>query len=454
MRRSGTSGRRLFWKILLSFLTTFVVMTQAVWLLFALRTDRELPPAIMTHQVAPAVLEAATQAIEAGGAARYAAMLGRLPEDQRQRLYLIAPGQTMVMPGPEERENAVMERKVRDPAGTQYRLYFRYHRDRAQWHLNVPPELIGIGILAGLVFSALLAWYLIRPINHLRSGFARLARGELKARVSPTIGSRRDEIADLAHDFDAMARRLEQLVESRDRLLHDVSHELRSPLARLHLAIALARQSPERFDSSMDRMEHEIDRLDGLVGELLMLARAENEATGGDEYFDLAGVIGEVVADTRYEGQPQGVQVVLTTNGIAADSAPPVRGNSELLRRAFENVLRNALRYSPQDSQIDVHAELFRRPDRFRVTISDQGPGVPAEAVDSIFEPFVRAAPDNQSLGLGLAIAARAVAACHGRIGAANLPGRGLRVEIEIPAQSPARSSQAQDVQEAQADRG
>lgn len=445
MREMGAiAGRRLFWKILLSFLVTFVVMTQAVWLLFALRSNREPPAALMTHEVGPALLEAGAQAIGAGGAARYVAMLDNLPEDQRKRLELIAPGQVVVLPSADDPENAVMERQVRDPAGKTYRLRFRYHREQHIWRLNIPPELAIMGVLAGLVFSALLAWYLMRPINHLRSGFARLARGDLKARVSPAIGSRRDEVADLAHDFDAMARRLEQLVESRDRLLHDVSHELRSPLARLHLAIALARQSPERFDHSMDRMEHEIDRLDALVGELLMLARAENELTGGDEYIDLVGVIAGVVADARYEAQPQGVQIALTTSGIGTPEdeadpdlshAPAVRGNGELLHRAVENVLRNALRFSPQGSHIAVHVELLRRPDRYRVTVSDEGPGVSPEMVDSIFEPFVRSQPDSQGLGLGLAIASRAVAASNGRIAATNLPGKGLCVEMVIPAQ-------------------
>ncbi|TCM15733.1 two-component system OmpR family sensor kinase [Novosphingobium sp. PhB165] len=434
------SGRRLFWKILLSFLFTFVVMTQAVWLLFQLRTDREPPAPLMIHQIGPAVLEAGAQAIQAGGAARYVAMLDNLPEDQRKRLELVAPGQVVALPGTGDVENAVMERKVRDPAGTEYQLRFRYHRDMRKWRLDIPPELAIMGVVAGLAFSALLAWYLMRPINHLRDGFARLARGELKARVSPAIGSRRDEVADLGHDFDAMARRLEQLVESRDRLLHDVSHELRSPLARLHLAIALARQSPGRFDSSMDRMEHEVDRLDGLVSELLLLARAENEPAGSDEYFDLVGVVAEVVADTRYEAQPQNVRIDFAAVGIDEDQAPPVRGNGELLRRAIDNVMRNALRFSPPDSRIEVRAELLLRPHRYRVTVSDVGPGVPADMVDSIFEPFVRTRPDTprpdyRSLGLGLAIASRAVAACHGRIGAANLPAGGLRVEIEIPAQ-------------------
>jgi two-component system OmpR family sensor kinase len=423
---------RLFWKILLGFLVTFLLMTQAVWLLFALRDNRELPAFLMTEQIGPAVLEAGTQALSAGGRPRYERMASHLPLDQRLRLDLMQVRHAAPFSG--DGETAVLERRVRDPSGTEWLLRFRYHRDRAPWSFNVPPELVGIGFVAGLLFSGFLAWYLVLPINHLRHGFRRLARGELTTRVSPEIGRRRDEVADLAHEFDGMARRLEHLVASRDRLLHDVSHELRSPLARLQLAIALARQSPERFEHSMDRMEREVERLDGMVGELLMLARAENDRDSDENYFDLVEVTASVVADARYEAQPKDVKIDFAAPDRETEDFPPVRGNAELLRSAIDNVLRNALRHSPRGGRIEVRAELLSRRETFRISVSDEGPGVAEGMESAMFEPFVRGGTvSGGGFGLGLTIASRAVATCGGSIAAANRAEGGLRVTIEVP---------------------
>ncbi|MFC0686708.1 sensor histidine kinase [Novosphingobium clariflavum] len=429
--------RRLFWKILLGFIFTFLLMTQAVWLLFALHDDREreLPPFLMSSQIGPAVLEAGTQAVRAGGRSRFDSMVADLPPDQRDHILLLDPG--TARPSADDHENAVIDRQVSDPAGRAYVLRFRYHANQPPWRFNVPPELLVIGLLAGIIFSAFLAWYLVRPINHLRRGFQRLARGELTTRVSPQIGSRRDEVADLAHEFDSMAARLQQLVESRDRLLHDVSHELRSPLARLQLAIALTRQSPSRFDSSMDRIEHEVDRLEGLVGELLTLARAENDQHPGDEYFDISGIAESIVADARYEAEPRGIEIsfgALALPPELAEDPPCVRGNAELIHRAVDNVVRNALRFTPRDGHIAVRAEYLPEARLFRISVIDEGPGVSAELAGAMFEPFVRGMPGGSNLGLGLAIASRAVAAHRGRIFATNRDTGGLVVTIELPA--------------------
>lgn len=429
--------RRLFWKILLGFIFTFLLMTQAVWLLFALHDDRdrELPPILMTNQIGPAVLEAGRQAVQAGGRPQFARMVSHLPQDQRDHILLLEPG--AAAPSANDHQNAVIDRNVTDPAGHTYVLRFRYHANEPPWRFNIPPELMIIGLIAGIIFSAFLAWYLVLPINHLRRGFKRLARGELTTRVSPQIGSRRDEVADLAHEFDRMAARLQQLVESRDRLLHDVSHELRSPLARLQLAIALTRQSPSRFDSSMDRIEHEVDRLEGLVGELLTLARAENDQDPGDEYFDITGIAESIVADARYEAQPRGIEIAFEALAIPrelADDPPCVRGNAELIHRAVDNVVRNALRFTPRDGHIVVHSEYLPETRLFRISVVDEGPGVSAELADAMFEPFVRGMPGGSNLGLGLAIASRAVAAHRGRIFATNRETGGLVVTIELPA--------------------
>ena len=159
---------------------------------------------------------------------------------------------------------------------------------------------ISIGILASLGFSALLAWYLAKPIRHLRGAFDAAAAGKLDTRIGPRMGRRRDEIADLGRDFDRMAHQLQILLGSQRRLLHDVSHELRSPLARLQAAIGLARQQPEKLDASLDRIERESGRLDELVGELLTLSRLEAGMSGAaDEEVDLVELVAGIADDAR-----------------------------------------------------------------------------------------------------------------------------------------------------------
>ncbi len=158
--------------------------------------------------------------------------------------------------------------------------------------LNVPIPMIWMGVLGGLFFSTLLAWNLTRPMRQLRVGFERVAQGDLSVRLLPVMRRRHDELTEVARDFDSMAERLQALVSAREQLLHDVSHELRSPLARLQLAIGLAHQNPDNVDNALQRIEHESERLDKMIGELLALSRAENHSLADDdEYFDLQELV-------------------------------------------------------------------------------------------------------------------------------------------------------------------
>jgi two-component system OmpR family sensor kinase len=247
------------------------------------------------------------------------------------------------------------------------------------------------------------------------------------------MGRRRDEIADLARDFDQMAARLQQLIAARDQLLHDVSHELRSPLARLQVAIDLARQNPQRLATTLDRVDAESRRLDELVGELLTLSRVESGAPDFDDYFDLGELLRKVVADARFEAQASNVGIVAN---IAEDmEMPALRGNAELMRRALENIVRNALHHSIGGQQVTVELACDRG---FTIRIADQGPGVPEQALETMFEPFVRigdgaAGKASSGFGLGLAIARRAVEAHGGTIRAENRQPKGLSVEIRLP---------------------
>jgi signal transduction histidine kinase len=302
-----------------------------------------------------------------------------------------------------------------------------------------PPQLPWLHILAALLASlgcaAGLAWYIAKPIRQLRSAFDAAAHGQLDVKVGDGMGGRRDELADLGQDFDHMMNRLRALMEGQQRLLHDVSHELRSPLARLHAAIDLARQQPQRQADSMRRIEREGERMNKLVGELLTLSRIEAGVSGGLETVDLGELLSGLVDDARFEAATRRVTV-----DYQETPDLQVLANPEMLHRAIENVLRNALRFSPEGAT--VRLESSRLADgRCSIGVLDQGPGVAAEVLEEIFKPFFRSesAADgrgdgkNEGYGLGLAIARRVLAAVDGEIRAENRPEGGLRVTMVLP---------------------
>ncbi|RZA12798.1 MAG: HAMP domain-containing protein, partial [Proteobacteria bacterium] len=369
--------RRLFWKILFAFWITFFAITQGLWLMFQLnRQDRPGPERFLSEEVGPTVVVAGADRIRIAGAEGFAELVRQMPVNQRGRITLEA-GQA-APPVPTRRDGSTVEIGAVAPDGQMYRVSYNYGPDNPinRDPFNVPLELIVLGLVGGLLFSAVLAWYLTEPINRLRAGFDRLARGELDTRLGPSIGKRRDEIADLGHDFDLMAQRLQQLVMARDRLLHDVSHELRSPLARQQLAIGLARQNPERMEATLERIDREAQRLDSLVGELLALARVENGQEISDDYFDLADVIDSVADDARFEAQANSIGIMVQKGVPDEEQRPLLRGNAELVRRAMENIVRNALRFSSAGQQVMLHICFDDRQNVYLVDISDQGPGI------------------------------------------------------------------------------
>ncbi|MGE5384648.1 MAG: ATP-binding protein [Betaproteobacteria bacterium] len=286
-----------------------------------------------------------------------------------------------------------------------------------------------VTLFASLIFAALLARYVSKPIGKLRAAFAAAATGDLEARVGEDMGKRRDELADLGHDFDRMASQLGALMEAQRRLMHDVSHELRSPLARLQAALGLLRQRPERLEATIERIEREGVRMDRLVGELLTLSRLEAGVTGAmDEPVALGELLTDIVEDARFEADGLGREVALS---LSADGL--VRGNGELLHRAVENVVRNALRHTAVGTGIAVEAS--REGGVFRIAILDHGPGISEAKLEAIFEPFFRADDaSGEGHGLGLTIARRVVEAHGGSIRASNRADGGLKVEIALPA--------------------
>lgn len=301
------------------------------------------------------------------------------------------------------------------------------HRRPHRARLPMVPMLSAL--IVSLISALALAWYFAKPIRQLRHAFDAAAGGDLDVRIGAGMGGRRDELADLGRDFDHMTERLGHLVEGQKRLLHDVSHEMRSPLARLQAAIGLARQQPERFDETLARIEREGLRLDSLVDELLTLSRLEAGVAGAAEQVDMQELLEGIVEDARFEGAGRQVSVEL-----AASALPTVRANAVLLQRAIENVVRNALHHSPREGVVQIVAGMTEG--RLRVSVRDQGPGVPADALDKIFRPFYRGAGRTSAngYGLGLAIAERVIAAVDGRIRARNGESGGLVVEIDLVA--------------------
>ena len=309
-----------------------------------------------------------------------------------------------------------------------------------QWERGVPPSLffgswLGYLRLAGLLLTAIivcyaLALYLTAPIRKLREATQKFAGGDLSARVPTRVVRRRDELADLARDFDLMAERIESLITSQQRLTRDVSHELRSPLARMNVALEIARQkSNTETVPFLDRIETESGRLNDMISRLLTLAKLESGAEDVERVrLDLAEIVRDVAADADFEAQAKQKFVEVSS----ADSCM-VMGSENLLRSAIENVLRNAVRYTAERTVVDV--SLTKSNGHAIVKISDHGGGVPADELENLFRPFYRVGEARErktgGIGLGLAIAERAVKAHKGKITAKNSNG-GLSVEIEL----------------------
>jgi two-component system, OmpR family, sensor histidine kinase CpxA len=301
--------------------------------------------------------------------------------------------------------------------------------------MPIPGLIIGV-ITSGLV-CYLLAWYLTKPIVRLRAATRQLAAGDLTARSGSPAGKRRDEVAGLVRDFDAMAERLEMLVKAQSRLLNDISHELRSPLARLNVALGLARQRAGVESTDMlDRIELEASRLNELIGRILTLARLEDgEQRVPQTPVPLGELVASVAEDAEFEAQERHCHVHTTIP--AGDWG--VRGNDSLLHSAVENVVRNAIRYTQERTSVDIELTSERRSGVAEAVlrVSDSGPGVPEDALGKLFQPFYRLDDARGRLtggvGLGLAITERAVRFHGGKVSASNRAEGGLMVEIRLP---------------------
>jgi len=297
------------------------------------------------------------------------------------------------------------------------------------------PFSISLVLLVTLLCLAL-AYHIASPIHSIQSTARRVAQGDLKARVPSSVSRRYDELAALAKDFDSMVNRLDSLIQTQKNLLNSVSHELRSPLARINLSLALLKNrfSPDS-DELFQRLDRDVERIDLLMGQLLTLSRLEAGFSSAErEDVDFAQLVEEVAADGNFEAQALGKSVSLQTTGsIILRNADP-----HALRSACENIIRNAVRFTRPGSDVQIVLNVDRNapePLAF-LSIRDHGPGVPEGSLQAIFQPFYRINGDGEVTGgngLGLAIASEAIRLHRGTIRAENLRPTGLEIIIQLP---------------------
>jgi two-component system sensor histidine kinase CpxA len=318
------------------------------------------------------------------------------------------------------------------PNGENYRLLFIRTDVTLLNILALPASQLGVVTLAIILAAGtalLLAKSFSSPIVRLQRATRALAAGAFDTRVGAPVNRRSDEVGTLARDFDAMAERIQALITDKEILLRDVSHELRSPLARIRVALALAeRKADAAAQPDLERIDQETERLDQLVGQILTLARLRSSNLEDHVQVDLDQLVSEVVEDARFEHPNASIH-------YEAGRAPRIEGNAAELASAFENVLRNAVLHSGPDARVGI--ELEPAPGEITITVADSGPGVPDQDLERLFDPFYRVDPSRDhkqsGYGLGLAIASRIIERHGGTVKARNRTGGGLAVSFRLP---------------------
>jgi signal transduction histidine kinase len=358
-----------------------------------------------------------------------------------EELVARAQGSTEVQYQPRGRGSMLVARSAKAPDGQNYTIVAQLPGPRMRPPIEITDlivRLLAILLTAGLVCYGL-ARHLTSPVSRLQTAVRDMSAGNLATRVGSAFKTRKDEFADLGRDFDLMAERIEGLVGTHRQLLRDISHELRSPLARLNVALELARKrSGADAGASLDRIALESDRMNELIEQLLRLAQLANHVDGGEqaalEPVQLEDLVKKVAADADFEAgsQNRAVRVVEATECVTT-------GSTELLRSAIENIVRNAVRYTGEETQVEISLDRASGEDRpyAHIVVRDHGPGVPEEALVELFRPFYRVghARDRQSggTGLGLAIAERIIRLHGGTLTASNAREGGLQVEVHLP---------------------
>jgi len=456
--------RSLFIKIFFSFIAT-IFLSISIGAIYTYYNKPEgLPHGLRDfagaaiHQYA----EHATQALNTGGNKKLEQYIEDLYKKSGIRLFLLLTNQQVLThdstPIPVEVKR-IMRRAIKQghlvrsrgkhqpqiaiPLGPQFKParaiavqlppFGSRHRAQKPFFLELKfflPRLLSLIVISGLI-CYLLARSLTSPIRQLRTATQHFAAGDLTSRVdTASYGS--SEINQLGSDFNTMAEQIEDLIVSQQRLQRDISHELRSPLARLNIALELARQrSGDAATAELNRIELESERLNEMIGQLLSLNQIDSQPIDTTNVVDLSRLLTRLVADANFEAQHHQAKVTLEQPASLL-----IHGCEELLARAIENIIRNAVHYSPAGGTVAVEVKL-QNDGGTLIRISDEGGGVPAQQLEKIFEPFYRVADarDRRSggTGIGLAISQRSIKRHQGTINACNRQNGGLQVTITLP---------------------
>ena len=316
-----------------------------------------------------------------------------------------------------------------EKTGDTYLFIYRIpHPELDAWHresLLWPLSALGIALVVLTLFSLLVTFSITRPLSRLRGAVHDLGQTTYQQNSLAKLANRRDEFGVLATDFNRMGARLQSLIGSQRQLLRDVSHELRSPLARLRIALALAeRANPEEREKLWPRLTRECDRLEALISEILVLARVDADNASAEE-VDLNALLATLQKDAHLSSPEQPVR-------LQAEPQLNLKGWPTMIERAVDNLLRNAQRFNPSDQPIELHAT--RQGERIVISVRDHGPGVQTEHLSQLGEPFYRAPGQTAAgHGLGLAIAKRAAERHGGTLTLANHPQGGFVASLELP---------------------
>jgi len=447
---------RLFLKIFFWYwLTAWAII--AILLLGARLTGmRQVSAPNMYATVAPILAEEAVKAYESGGPEAFARFSQGDGHENERQLYLLDGSYKDVLSRPLSSDGLRVAHAAKDGQLVVFRARIAaYKFVSSSGHpyvlmLFLRSNLRQIGELLwgeGLPFSLSmlllvtllclwLAYHIASPIHSIQATARKVAQGDLKARVPSSVSRRFDELAALAKDFDSMVGRLDSLIQAQKKLLNSVSHELRSPLARINLSLGLLRNGASAdSDDLFLRLDRDIERIDLLMGQLLTLSRLEAGFSSGErEDVNFAQLVEEVAADANFEAQALGKSVSLQTTGsVILRNADP-----HALRSACENIIRNAVRFTRAGSDVEIVLEVDRTASEpwALLSVRDHGPGVPEDSLQAIFQPFYRISGDGQATGgngLGLAIASEAIRLHRGTIRAENLRPTGFQIIVRLP---------------------
>lgn len=448
--------RSLYWKIFLSFwLATILIILTTAWVTSEIANTSSIP----AHEkiVMDSYANAAIATLESGHRDALKNWLFQTGNTKKMKLYLLSIKGDIVghdQP-PEEVLNisknfttnvlddgilkfgsVIVSHEILSTSGNAYRMVAISEKPLAHF-VVIPWAGLTLRLLIAVIISGLICYllsrYLTYPLNSLGHAAQLIARGKLSTRVGYLRGHEHDEIAKLTHEFDRMAEEIETLVHAKERLVSDISHELRSPLARLRVAIELARKkASSHIYPELERMETECERLNTLIGEMLEFARLHHisELSGFSE-VNLVDLLQDILYDAQFEFSKTGKRIVI-------DKLQPavILADKKLLHRAIENVLRNALHYAKDPGEVIVSTRKNIHKNQYDILIKDDGPGVPYTELENIFNPFYRVDVSREKktggTGLGLSIAKEALALHKGHITAENIEPSGLCVTISL----------------------